>query len=220
MICGNRARFFCLISPRAIAEFDQRAHAGEAARHHFAVVEVGDRRKSRTFGDDQAHDVAAPRRRHLLDEGSGKPLHHVAHRCADGRRRVQPADDQRHDGGADQLLEHRFLVLEVQIDRALGDAGAFGDVVEPRRRKPARDELVHRRLDDRPAPLGRALGAVGCRRRRGRPVQPSPRPAIGGFRGGFPGRFWCVILSSLYMTDWSVIVNLAPMATSFHIAVI
>jgi hypothetical protein len=32
---------------------------------------------------------------------------------------------------ADHLLEERFLVGEVEIDRALGDAGAPGDVVQP-----------------------------------------------------------------------------------------
>jgi hypothetical protein len=51
----------------------------------------------------------------------------------------------------------------VQVDRALGDAGALGDVVDPRRGEAARDKLVECRLDDRRAPLRRALGAVGGR---------------------------------------------------------
>jgi len=51
------------------------------------------------------------------------------------RGRAEPRD-QRHDGGPDQFLKQRFLVLEVQIDRALGNARAFGDVVEPGRCKP------------------------------------------------------------------------------------
>ena len=32
----------------------------------------------------------------------------------------------------DQRLEHRLLAFEVEIDRALGDAGARGDVVHAR----------------------------------------------------------------------------------------
>jgi len=44
----------------------------------------------------------------------------------------------------------------MQVDRALGDASAFGDVVEPRRGKAARDEFIQRRVDDGLAPLRRA----------------------------------------------------------------
>ena len=67
---------------------------------------------------------------------------------------------QRHDRAADQFLEQRLLVLEVQIDRSLGDAGALGDVVEPGRGKALVDEFLERRLDDRLTPLGGAFGAV------------------------------------------------------------
>ena len=198
-ICGKRARFLLLDLAARDAELDQRAHAGEPARDHFAVVEIGDRRKARPLGDDQAHDVAAPRRRDLLDEGLGKPFEHVAHRSAGRRRRLQPAD-QRHDRGPDQFLEHRFLVLEVQVDRALGDAGAPGDVVEPRRGKAARDEFIHRRLDDRRAPLGRALGAVGWRAsapavRRGQ--SGLARPSRPRCFAGFAGSDWLVSRASL-----------------------
>jgi hypothetical protein len=72
--------------------------------------------------------------------------------------------DQRHDRGPDQLLEHRFLVLEVQVDRALGNAGAFGHVIKPGRGKAAGDELLQRRLDDRGAPFrrGSARLKAGC----------------------------------------------------------
>jgi hypothetical protein len=53
----------------------------------------------------------------------------------------------------------------VQIDRAFGDAGALGDVVEPGRGEAAGDELVQRRLNDGRAPLRRPLGAVRGRGR-------------------------------------------------------
>src|ERR1039458_5847120 len=71
------------------------------------------------------------------------------------------AADQRHQRRPYQFLEQRFLVLEMQVDGALGDAGAFGDVVEPRRRKAARDEFVQRRLDDGLAALRRACRTAG-----------------------------------------------------------
>jgi len=36
----------------------------------------------------------------------------------------------------------------VEINRALGDAGAFGDVIQSGRGEPARDEFVERSIDD------------------------------------------------------------------------
>ena len=41
------------------AQLDQGAHAGQPARNHFAVVEIGDARKPRALGDDQTDDFAA-----------------------------------------------------------------------------------------------------------------------------------------------------------------
>ena len=89
---------------------------------------------------------------------------------------------QRADHGADlkahQLLKQRFLVLEVQIDRALGDAGAARHVVEPRRGEAALGEFVERRLEDGGAALGRpggagiAPGRGGAIDRRGGPQVP------------------------------------------------
>ena len=93
---------------------------------------------------------------------SRKTLERRANRSARRRRRGKPAD-QRHQRGPDQFLEQRLLVLEVQVDRALGDAGALGDVVEPCRGKSARDELIQRRIDDGLTPLRRARGAAGWR---------------------------------------------------------
>ena len=71
---------------------------------------------------------------------------------------------------ADQLLEQRLLVGKVQIDRALGNAGATRHVVEPRRRKAARRKFLERRRQDGVAALGRPPRArtafVGKPRRR------------------------------------------------------
>ena len=60
---------------------------------------------------------------------------------------------------AHKLLKQRLLVLEVEIDRALGDAGAPRHVVEPRGGKAARGEFVERRLQDCASPLRRLGGA-------------------------------------------------------------
>jgi len=43
MICGKPRQVFLFDLAARDTEFDQCAHAAEAARHHFAVVEVGDR---------------------------------------------------------------------------------------------------------------------------------------------------------------------------------
>ena len=47
-----------------------------------------------------------------------------------GRDPAHVLQDRRH-GVAHQRLEQRLLVLEIEIERALGDAGARGHVVEP-----------------------------------------------------------------------------------------
>ena len=175
------------------AQFDQRAHSGNAARNHLAVIEVGDARKPCTFGDDKSDDVATPRRYHFLREGLGKTLKRGTNRTAWRRRRGKTAD-QRHQCCPYQFLKQRLLVLEVQIDRAFGDAGAAGDVVEPRRGVPARDEFIHRRIDDGLATLRGACRPVGWMFGRRAPRQSRlwrlgrgsllPEPAIGRFRGG------------------------------------
>jgi hypothetical protein len=54
----------------------------------------------------------------------------------------------------------------VQIDRALGDAGALRDVVESRPCKTARREFIERSFEDGDAPGGGALGSPGARLRR------------------------------------------------------
>src|SRR4029079_4687177 len=108
----------------------------------------------------------------------------------------------RHDHSAHQLLEHRFLVLEVQVDRALCDTGALGDVIEPRRGKAARDELLHRRFHDGRPTLGRTRGTV----RSGRSVGGRTALRIGA-SCGWRGCFGWLLCHLPFMTDWSVIVK-------------
>ena len=79
---------------------------------------------------------------------------------------------------AHQFLEQALLVAEVEIDRALGDAGAPRDVVEAGRGKAGGGEFFERGGEDRVAPLGLAGGpdvANGCGRRRGS-ARATPRP--------------------------------------------
>jgi hypothetical protein len=66
----------------------------------------------------------------------------------------------------DTFLEDRdqdvVLVLEVEIDRAVGDARRLGDLAHPRRIKAILGEDLDRCLED-PIPLvGRPLALVGC----------------------------------------------------------
>src|SRR5665647_1028486 len=134
---------------------------------------------------------------------------------------MEPAD-QRHQRGPYQLFEHRFLVLEVQIDRALGDAGAPGDIVKPGRGESARDELLQCGVDDGLPPLQRALRPAGWRVERHecllagyRRGSLPPAPAFGRlwscFRAG-----WSGVAHRAYMTDQSVIVNRRPAARVSH----
>ena len=100
----------------------------EQARQHFAIVELGDGRKARTLADQQPDDLAAAGAVDLAHENLDRLLDDRAQREA-GRKRKLDRADHRHHLGADQFLEQGLLVGEVQIDRALGDAGALGDIL-------------------------------------------------------------------------------------------
>jgi hypothetical protein len=89
----------------------------------------------------------------------------------------------------DHRLEQRLLALEVEVERALGDAGARRDVVEARRRKAALDKEIERRGHELARALVLAPAASRSRARR------SGRRLVMG-RGMH--WFWLV-------TDWSVI---------------
>src|SRR5262249_53175245 len=101
----------------------------------------------RALGDDEADDVAAPRAVDLRDEELDDLLGARARRDVGLEHRLERADERR-QLGADQLLEQRLLVAEVEVDRAFGDAGAARHVVEPRRREAARGELLEGGRED------------------------------------------------------------------------
>jgi hypothetical protein len=97
----------------------------------------------------------------------------------------RPHDWAQH--GPHELLEQALLVAEVEIDRAFGDAGAAGDIVEPRRRKSAGGKFFERGREDSFAPrrlliAAPVTGLAGRRRRFGYAL-----PRLAGSDGGLCG---------------------------------
>ena len=147
---------------------EQRAHGGDDARKHFAVIELGELGKARAFRDHQADDVAAARLVDLAHEEIGDAVGEHARAAGRPRPIASMVPTTRREHGADQFLEQALLVAEVEIDGALGDAGAARHVVEPGGGEAAHGEFVERggqdrlaaggaaRLARRAAPAGRA----------------------------------------------------------------
>ncbi len=77
-------------------------------------------------------------------------------------RRGLDGAHQRAQHRAHKFLEQALLVAEVEIDRALGDAGAARDVVEPGRRKAARPRT--RRAPQPGSPRAARPGGARARR--------------------------------------------------------
>ena len=156
--CGKRASAAWTSSPPSTACCSRVAHERQHARNHLAVVELGQLWKPRPFSDDEPDHVLPRRAEDLVDEGIDDELGQSADwELARGRR------GDRADEGAQlrphELLEQVLLVAEVEIDRALGDAGVPGHVVEPGVGKTARRELRERRIENGRPPLRRLLGA-------------------------------------------------------------
>jgi hypothetical protein len=86
---------------------------------------------------------------HLISEGSDRNI--------EVRGLFQRADHGA-ELGADQLLEQRLLVGEVQVDRALGDAGAPRNIVEAGGGEAAGGKLLQRRRKDGVPPFSAAFG--------------------------------------------------------------
>ena len=80
--CGKRASASLGNSPRSTARGQQRAHRRQNARDHLAVVELGELRKPRPFGQDQPDHVARG--------GCRRPRARTRRRSS--RRRRAPAD--------------------------------------------------------------------------------------------------------------------------------
>jgi hypothetical protein len=68
---------------------------------------------------------------------------------------------KRAEHASHEFLEQALLVAEVEIDRALGDTGAAGDIVEARRCKPADGKFLERGCKNRFAPRRLRVSRAG-----------------------------------------------------------
>ena len=93
----------------------------------------------------------------LADEHFDQLIGHLAERNV-GVRRAFQRTNHRAELQADQFLEQRLLVGKVKVDRALGDIGPLGHIIEPGCRKAARGKLIQRRCQDGIAAFGAPLG--------------------------------------------------------------
>src|SRR5437660_4273001 len=156
------------------AALDYARHEAVPAGHHFVIVEARQLRKSCRFGH---HQLGNTGERGLPDQLPVFPhqlFEQLAGAPREGLRQGFALGDHRYDGRPHHGLEQRFLVLEVEVNRALGDAGAAGHVGQRRARVAALDEYFERRRHELlgprvfatlPARLGGALrGYCGVRR--------------------------------------------------------
>src|SRR6266545_2080844 len=124
------------------------AHQAMAARHDFLVIEAGQLGKIAGLRDHQTRDTGEWRLADQPEILAYQPLEEIARTAGEGLRERLALLDHRHDRLTDQRFEQRFLVLEVEVDRALRDAGAAGDILELGGRKPAVGKDLQRGADD------------------------------------------------------------------------
>src|SRR5215510_9518722 len=119
-----------------------------ATSHHFLVIKAGKLGKVLRLGDHQAWDAGE---RGFADQPevlADQLLEQLARAAGEALRQRFSLRDDGNDRLTNQRLEQRFLAVEVQVDRALGDAGATGDVLELGGRKPAVRKDLERGADD------------------------------------------------------------------------
>ena len=142
-----------------------RPHCGEDARQDFAVVEFGKRGKAWPLADDEPHDLLAMGAVDFADKNLDRLIDDRAQRQI-ARQRSLKSSDHGIELEAYQFLKQRLLVGEVEIDRALGDAGAARHVVEPRGSEAAGRKFIERRAKGRLPPRRRFRSPdalAGCR---------------------------------------------------------
>ena len=128
------------------------AHDRQHACDDLAIVDLGELGKPRPLGDDQPDHVLAARAVDFVHEQVDDHLDHGPNGQIAQRRRLDRAH-QRAQHRAHEFLEQALLVAEVEVDRALGDAGAAGDVVEPGGGKASRGKLLERGGENGRAPF-------------------------------------------------------------------
>ena len=107
----------------------------------------------RVLGEDQAQDLLAPRFQHFPPEQPVQRGDDLARRSVGIGRELARAVQHRPHGMHHELLEEVLLAAEVEVERALGDAGPRRDIVEARGRETLRREHVERGVEDRLAPV-------------------------------------------------------------------
>ena len=145
---------------RGDASVEQRPQGAQTRGDDLAMVDIGELRKFPTLGDEHPHDRSDPvipddigihPGQEPAQELRGTPFHIVS-------EEGNPLSDQAAHDSAKELL----LVLEIEIDRPLGDAGPLGDVVESRGGESLHSEHIECRREDLFVPLSlpRLLGSI------------------------------------------------------------
>ncbi|EEF22379.1 conserved hypothetical protein, partial [Ricinus communis] len=152
----DRAEF----TPRD-APFEHRRHGPGAAGDDFFLVKAGQLREIVRFGHDELDDAGSLGRAQPLPPGVdqlAQQVGAVAVELGDGRFRLP---DHGHDIAAHDGLEQLFLVFVIQVQGALGHAGAARDVFQACGGVATLDEQVDGRLQQLLGP--RVLTALPAR---------------------------------------------------------
>ena len=135
----------------------------QPALDHLLMVEARELGEIARLGDHELRDRPDPG---ALEQRADLPDHQLDARGGRPRVRPQQALDPR-EVRQQRLPHHRFeellLAGEIEVERALADAGARRDVVDPRRAEAALGEHLERRLDDLGRPRLLAPSPTPCR---------------------------------------------------------
>ena len=134
----------------------------EAATHDLVDIEARKVRKIAGLGDHELRDRADPGV-HDTRDGREHPLEQHGTRAFEGRRQGLDPGEVRQQRLAHDRLEQLLLAVEVEVERALADAGAGGDVLDPGGGEAASGEALQRRSKDLLRP--RLLAATPAGRR-------------------------------------------------------
>ena len=121
------------------------------------MIEICNAGKADALADDEAQDFLAARAQDLPSEHSIETGDHGLEGEVVGVSETRQPAEQRRDRAEHDLLEQILLVLERQVNGALGDPGFLGDVVEPSGREAFCGEDFEPRIEDQLPPH------IGCR---------------------------------------------------------
>ena len=109
---------------------DDAGHEPVPACHDFFVIEAGKLGEIVGFRHHQLRDADE---RRLTDETpvlAHETLEQIASAAGEGPGQLLALGNHGDDGLPDQRLEERLFVFEIEVDRALGDAGTACDFLE------------------------------------------------------------------------------------------